>query len=250
MSGHSKWSQIKRKKGANDAKRSQLFTKVGREITVAARSGGPDPDANSALRMAISKARQANMPKVNVDRAIERAASSSDADNFHEIRYEGYGPGGVALLIETLTDNRNRTVSEVRSALTKAGGNMADAGSVAWNFSQRGVITIDIESDDDPDVIGLEAIDAGAEDVEVEDTLIEVFTAPRDTESVRHALEEAGVAISAAEVTWHAGTTVELEDAKARSLLKLIDSLEDLEDVQNVATNVDFPESVFAEVEA
>ena len=249
MSGHSKWSQIKRKKGANDAKRGKLFTKIGREITVAAQGGGGNPEDNSSLRLAISKARQANMPRDNIDRAIDRATSTAAADSFDEVRYEGYGPGGAALLIETLTDNRNRTVSEVRSTLTKAGGNMADAGAVAWNFSQQGVISVDMESDDDPDEIGLQAIDAGAEDVVDEDGLLEVITVPRETDKVRQALEDAGVQISAAEVQWRAGSMVDLDESKARSLLKLIDSLEDLDDVQHVASNADIPEAAFAEVE-
>ena len=249
MSGHSKWSQIKRKKGANDAKRGKLFTKIGREITVAAQGGGGNPEDNSSLRLAISKARQANMPRDNIDRAIDRATSTAAADSFDEVRYEGYGPGGAALLIETLTDNRNRTVSEVRSTLTKAGGNMADAGAVAWNFSQQGVISVDMESDDDPDEIGLQAIDAGAEDVVDEDGLLEVITVPRETDKVRQALEDAGVQISAAEVQWRAGPMVDLDESKARSLLKLIDSLEDLDDVQHVASNADIPEAAFAEVE-
>ena len=249
MSGHSKWSQIKRKKGANDAKRGKLFTKIGREITVAAQGGGGNPEDNSSLRLAISKARQANMPRDNIERAIERATSAAAADSFDEVRYEGYGPGGAALLIETLTDNRNRTVSEVRSTLTKAGGNMAEAGSVAWNFNQQGIISVDMESDDDPDAIGLQAIDAGAEDVVDEDGLLEVITVPRETDKVRQALEDAGVHVSAAEVQWRAGSMVELDESKARSLLKLIDSLEDLDDVQHVASNADIPEAAFAEVE-
>jgi YebC/PmpR family DNA-binding regulatory protein len=247
MSGHSKWSSIKRKKGANDQRRSQIFTKIAREITVAARAGGANRDENSNLRLAVAKARTANMPRDNIDRAIERATSAADADNFDEVRYEGYGPGGVAILIQTLTDNRNRTVGEVRSTLTKAGGNMGDAGSVAWNFSQRGLITIDVEGGQDPDEVALEAIEAGAEDVAVDTSLIEVFTVPRDADKVRQALEDSGVNVSGAEVVWHPGTTIELDEEKALSLLKLIDSLEDLDDVQTVATNADFPDSVFSE---
>ena len=249
MSGHSKWSQIKRKKGVNDAKRGKLFTKIGREITVAAQSGGANREDNSSLRLAISKARQANMPRDNIDRAIKRATSAATADSFDEVRYEGYGPGGAALLIETLTDNRNRTVSEVRSTLTKAGGNMAEAGSVAWNFSQQGIISVDIEEGDDVDEIGLQAIEAGAEDVADDDGLLEVITVPRDTDKVRQALEDAGVRVSAAEVQWRAGSMVELDEDKARSLLRLIDSLEDLDDVRHVASNADLPEAAFAEVE-
>ena len=247
MSGHSKWSSIKRKKGVTDAKRGQLFTKLGREISVAARGGGPNPDENSALRLAIERARQNNMPKDNIQRAIDRATNAGDGAQLEEIRYEAYGPGGAAILIDSLTDNRNRAVSDVRAALTRAGANMAGSGAVAWIFEQKGVIGVDLEAGVDADEVALAAIDGGAEDVEVEPDLVEVITAPNDLEQARSSVESAGVSVAFAEVVMRPTNTVEVDVSQARSLLRLIDALEDLDDVQRVFTNADFPDAVLAE---
>ncbi len=247
MAGHSKWAQIKRKKGVTDAKRGQLFTKLGRELAVAARQGGPNPDENPALRLAIERARQNNMPKDNIQRAIDRATNAADAARLEQIRYEAYGPGGAALLIDSLTDNRNRTVSEVRAALTRAGANMAESGAVAWIFEPKGVIGVDIEAGIDADEVALAAIDGGAEDVDVEAGLIEVITAPSGLEQARGSVESAGAPIASAEVVMRPTNTVAVGGAQARALLRLIESLEDLDDVQRVFTNADFPDAVLAE---
>jgi len=248
MSGHSKWSTIKRQKGANDAKRGALFTKVAREIAVAARQGGGDPDANYRLRLAIEKARAVNMPADNIKRTIDKATGGGEADQFEEIIYEGYGPGGVAILVEAATDNRNRTAAEVRSIFTKAGGQLAGSGAVAWQFEPRGLITVPRDGVD-ADEVALAAIDAGAEDVDTEDdTSIEIYTEPGSLESVRRALEGAGVAVESAESAMVAKQTVELDSARARQALRLVELLEELDDVQRVSANFDIPEDVFAEV--
>ena len=248
MSGHSKWSTIKRQKGANDAKRGALFTKVAREISVAARQGGGDPDANYRLRLAIEKARSVNMPADNIKRTIEKATGGGDAEQLVEIVYEGYGPGGVAVLVEAATDTRNRTAAEVRSIFTKTGGQLAGSGAVAWQFEPRGLIAIP-RGGVDADEVTLAAIDAGAEDVDTDgDESIEVYTTPADLEAVRARLEGAGVPVESAEATMIAKQTVELDAAKARQALRLVESLEDLEDVSRVTANFDIPEEVFAEV--
>ncbi len=245
MSGHSKWSTIKRQKGANDAKRGALFTKVAREISVAARQGGGDPDANYRLRLAIEKARSVNMPADNIKRTIEKATGGADGEQYEEIVYEGYGPGGVAILVEAATDNRNRTAAEVRSVFAKAGGQLAGSGAVAWQFEPRGLITV---ASGDPDEIALAAIDAGAADVDTDSDPLEIYTEPADLEAVRKALEGAGVAVEEAESAMIAKQTVELDEAKARQALRLVELLEDLEDVQRVTANFEIPEEVFAEV--
>src|ERR671923_214997 len=239
MSGHSKWSQIKRQKGANDAKRGALFTKIAREISVAARQGGMDPDANYKLRLAVDKARRPpnKMPADNIKRAIERAAGSGEGEQYEEIVYEGYGPGGVAVLVEAATDNRNRTAAEVRSIFSKAGGQLAGSGAVAWQFEPRGLITV-----------ARDGVDAGADDVDTDTDPIEIFTTQHDVERVREELEKAGVAVDGAESTMIAKTSVELDDAKARQNLRLVEQLEELDDVQRVTANFDIPEEVFAEV--
>ncbi|HXG40919.1 MAG TPA: YebC/PmpR family DNA-binding transcriptional regulator [Candidatus Limnocylindrales bacterium] len=247
MAGHSKWAQIKRQKSANDAKRGALFTKVTREITVAAREGGPDPDANYRLRLAIDKARAINMPQENIRRAIERATKGSEAEQYEEIVYEGYGPGGVAILVEAATDNRNRTAAEIRSIFSKHGGQVAGPGSVAWQFEPRGLITIPRDGID-ADEVALLAIDAGALDVTVDPDLVQVVTEPGALEAVRRALEEAAVAIESAELTMIPRTTVELDDAKARQTLRLIEALEELDDVQRVTANFEVAEGILAEV--
>jgi YebC/PmpR family DNA-binding regulatory protein len=247
MSGHSKWSTIKRQKGANDAKRGAVFTKVAREIAVAARLGGPDPDANYRLRLAMEKARSVNMPQDNIKRSIERATGGGDGEQFEEIVYEGYGPGGVAVLVEAQTDNRNRTAAEVRSMFTKAGGQLAGSGAVAWQFEPRGLITI-VRDGVDADEVALAAIDAGAEDVDTDDEAIEIYTSPGDLERVRSSLEGAGVPVESAESAMIAKQTVGLDAAKARQALRLVEQLEDLDDVSRVTANFDIPEEVFAEV--
>jgi YebC/PmpR family DNA-binding regulatory protein len=248
MSGHSKWSTIKRQKGANDAKRGALFTKVAREISVAARQGGGDPDANYRLRLAIDKARSVNMPADNIKRTIDKATGGGEAVEYEEIVYEGYGPGGVAVLVEAQTDNRNRTAAEVRSMFSKSGGQLAGSGAVAWQFEPRGVISVP-RSGLDADEVALTAIDAGADDVDTDDAeMVEVYTAPGDLESVRRALESAGLPVDSAESTMIAKQTVELDASKARQALRLVELLEDLDDVSRVTANFDIPEEVFAEV--
>ena len=248
MSGHSKWSQIKRQKGVNDVKRGAVFTKMGREIAVAARSGGGDPDGNFRLRLAIEKARAANMPLDTIKRAIEKATGGGDGVQYEEIVYEGYGPGGVAVLVEAQTDNRNRTAAEVRSMFAKSGGQLAGSGAVAWQFEPRGLISVAREGVD-ADEVTLSAIDAGAEDVDTSgDETIDIYTLPGDLEAVRQALEAAGVPVESAESAMVAKQTVELDSGKARQALRLVELLEDLDDVSRVTANFDIPEDVFAEV--
>jgi YebC/PmpR family DNA-binding regulatory protein len=248
MSGHSKWSTIKRQKGVNDVKRGAVFTKMGREIAVAARQGGGDPEGNFRLRLAIEKARAANMPLDTIKRAIEKATGGGEAEQFEEIVYEGYGPGGVAVLVEAQTDNRNRTAAEVRSMFAKSGGQLAGSGAVAWQFETRGLIAVP-RAGADADEVALAAIDAGAEDVDTDgDETIDIYTAPSELEAVIQALESAGVQIESAESAMVAKQTVELDSSKARQALRLVELLEDLDDVQRVTANFDIPEDVFAEV--
>jgi YebC/PmpR family DNA-binding regulatory protein len=248
MSGHSKWSTIKRAKGITDAKRSATFTKVAREISVAARAGGGDPDANYRLRLAIEKARSVNMPADNIKRTIDKATGGGEAEQFEEIIYEGYGPGGVAILVEAATDNRNRTAADVRALFTKAGGQLAGSGAVAWQFEPRGLITIPAKGQDTDD-LALVAIDAGAEDIDTsDDEMVEVYTTPGGLEGVRKALGSAGVPVESAESTMVAKNTVEVDGQRARQNLRLVEALEDLDDVQRVTANFDIPEDLFAEV--
>jgi YebC/PmpR family DNA-binding regulatory protein len=246
MSGHSKWSQIKRQKGANDAKRGAVFTRVAREIVIAAREGGADPDANFRLRLAIERARAVNMPADNIKRAVERATGSGDAETFEEIVYEGYGPGGVAILVEAATDNKNRTAAEIRSIFSKAGGQLAGSGSVAWQFEPRGVVTIPRDGSD-ADEVALTAIDAGAVDVATDDDPLEVYTEPGGLEQVRQTLESAGYRVDSAEMTMQAKNVLGVEPQVARQNLRLIEALEDQDDVQRVSTNFEIPDEVFAE---
>ena len=249
MSGHSKWSTIKRQKGANDAKRGALFTKLSREIITAARQGGGDPEANHRLRMAIDKARSNSMPADNIKRAIERATGAgADAEQFEEVTYEGLGPANVAVIVAAMTDNRNRTASEVRSVFTKSGGSLS---TVAWQFEQKGVITIPLDGRD-PDEITLAAIDAGASDVGApEGGALEVTTAPTDLESVRTALASAGYDAESADLSMEPTTTVEVTDEKqARAVLQFLERLEDLDDVQNVYANFDIPSELMERLEA
>lgn len=247
MSGHSKWSTIKRQKGVNDSKRSAMFTKVAREVAVAARVGGGDPDANYRLRLAIEKARAINMPAENIRRAIEKATGGGDEVQYEEIIYEGYGPGGVAVLVEAATDNRNRTAAEVRSIFAKTGGQLAGSGAVAWQFEPRGVITVPREGAD-PDEVALAAIDAGATDVDTDSDPMEIYTEPGALEGVRKALEAAGVVVESAENAMIAQQTVSMDAEHVRKALRLMDMLEDLDDVQRVTANVDISEEIMAEL--
>jgi len=243
MSGHSKWHSIRRTKSVLDQRRGQLFTKLARDITIATREGGSgDPDANFRLRLAVDKARAANMPMENIQRAIDRGLGKggSDAAALEEIYYEGYAPGGVALLIEAATDNRNRTASDVRATMTKNGGSPGEPGSVSWMFETKGLITLDLSVKRfDPDEVMLIAIDAGAEDVQIEDNIVEVYTDFKQLAAVRQHLIAAGLPVTGAEKTMIAKTTVQPDIADALKAMKLIEKLEDLDDVQKVYSNLD-----------
>jgi len=241
MSGHSKWASIKHKKGAADAKRGQIFTKIIKEITVAAKMGGGDEEGNPRLRAIILKAKAANMPKDNIDKAIKKGTGELEGVEYVELMYEGYGPGGVALLIETLTDNKNRTAADVRSVLTKNGGNLGATGSVSHLFKRKGVIAFDAEKYNEDDIFSV-ALEAGADDVSTEDGTIEVITAPEDFMAVLDALNKAGFEQTEAEVSRIADLTVSVDKEKTAKALKLIEKLEDLDDVQNVSTNLEVPD--------
>ncbi len=248
MAGHSKWANIQHRKKAQDAKRGKLFTKLIREITVAARMGGGDPDANPRLRAAIDKALGANMTKDTIERAIKRGSGAGEADNYEEIRYEGYGPNGVAVMVDCLTDNRNRTVSEVRHAFSKAGGNLGTDGSVAYLFSKVGTLTFPAGSDEDK--IMEVALEAGADDVvSNDDGSIDVITSPEAFLDVKQAMLDAGLEPEIAELTMQPATTVELDLDDAQKVMRLVDALEDLDDVQNVYTNADFSDEVMAQIQ-
>jgi YebC/PmpR family DNA-binding regulatory protein len=249
MSGHSKWSSIKHKKGAADAKRGKLFSKLSRALIVAAREGGADPAANLALANAIEKARSYSMPKDTIERAIARGSGAdADADTFEQVLYEGYGPSGVAVIVEALTDNRNRTAAEVRAAFTKHDGNLGGSGAVAWLFERRGLILVEGEGVDE-DELTLAAAEGGAEDVELDGSSFRVMSAPEDLTAVREAIEAAGIAVESAELTMVPKTTVNLDDeAAAKKTLRLIDTLEENDDVQEVYANFDIPERVMEAV--
>jgi YebC/PmpR family DNA-binding regulatory protein len=249
MSGHSKWSSIKHKKAAADAKRGKQFSKLARAIIVAARDGGGDLEGNPTLATAVQKAKEASMPKDNIQRAIDRGTgASADADAIEQILFEGYGPGGAAILVEALTDNRNRTTADVRLAFTKHNGSLGEPGSVAWIFEKRGVVTVDGARYGEDDMIA--AIDAGAEDVREDGEELRVLSDPGSLSGVREALEASGVEISSAEVTMEPKSTVEVGKGDARSLLALIDSLEEHDDVNEVHANFDIPEEILAEMAA
>ncbi|HSS05466.1 MAG TPA: YebC/PmpR family DNA-binding transcriptional regulator [Solirubrobacterales bacterium] len=249
MSGHSKWASIKHKKGAVDAKRGKLFTKLARAITVAARDGGGDPDGNPPLATAIQKARDASMPKDNIQRAIDRGSGvGADAAAIERIVFEGYGPGGAAVLVEALTDNRNRTSADVRHAFSKHNGSLGEPGSVAWIFEKRGVLAIDGARYGEDDLIA--AIDAGAEDVREEGDLIRVLCEPASLSAVREALEAGGVEIQSADLAMEPKSTVELKGNEAKSLLGLIETLEDHDDVNDVHANFDIPDEVLQQLAA
>ena len=241
MSGHSKWSTIKRKKGALDAKRGKIFTKLIRELQTAARIGGGEIDSNPRLRLIVDKAKQANMPKDNIERAIAKGVGGTDGESFEEMVYEGYGPGGTAILIEALSDNKNRTVGDVRHALSKNGGNLGESGCVAYLFEKKGMIAFETEGIDGDAVLEA-ALEAGADDVVEGEANIDVVTSPNDFHSVKEALEAAGFRPASAELTMEPSTTVQLAGKEAEQMLRLADALEDLDDVQNFYANFDISE--------
>jgi YebC/PmpR family DNA-binding regulatory protein len=249
MSGHSKWSSIKHRKAAADAKRGQMFTKLARAITVAAREGGGDPEANYTLAAAIEKARSYSMPKDNIQRAIDRGTGEGDAGEIERATYEGYGPAGVAVLVEALTDNRNRTSAEIRHAFDKQGGSLGEPGSVAWQFESKGVIIVDGGRYSEDDLIA--AIDAGAEDVVADGDSLKVVSAAQDLSAVRAALAEADVEVESAELAMEPKAVVEVtQESDARAVMRLMDTLDDHDDVDSVHANFDIPEAVLEEVEA
>jgi len=244
VSGHSKWSTIKRKKGAIDAKRGKIFTRLIKEITVAARMGGGDPLGNPRLRAAIATAKTENMPKDNIDRAIKKGTGELEGAVYEEITYEGYGPGGVAVLVDCMTDNKNRTVADIRHYFSKSGGNLGESGCVGWMFDKKGTFLVDKETIDEEALLE-KALEAGAEDVVEEDNAYQVVTAPDDFESVREALEADGVKFIEAAVSMIPQNTVDItEEKSARQILKLLESLEDHDDVQNVYANFDIPDEI------
>ncbi len=242
MSGHSKWHTIKHKKGATDAKRGKIFTKLIKEITVAARTGGGDEAANARLRKAVSDAKGANMPNETIDRAIKRGTGDLEGVNYEEITYEGYGIGGVAVLIETMTDNRNRTVAEIRHIFTKNGGNLGEAGSVAWMFDKKGYIVVDKEAKPEEELFEI-ALEAGADDMQDDGGSFEILTTPENFEAVSEALKSAGIEPQAAEVSMIPQNYIHLEGTDAKQMLKLYEAIEDNDDVQNVYANFDIDES-------
>jgi YebC/PmpR family DNA-binding regulatory protein len=245
MSGHSKWSKIKHQKGADDVKRGNLFTKLTREIIVAAREGGGNPDANFRLRLAVQKARDSNMPMDNIDRAIKKGTGELGGGSLVEMKLEGYGPNGMAILVNALSDNRNRTIQEVRSTFTRHGGSLGESGCVSWLFESKGVITINAENVD-ADELALAAIDAGAEDVKVESGYVEVYTAPDQLEKVRQGLEKNNVEIESSELVMEPKSLIKLDEKAGGQALKLLERLEEIDDVQNVYSNADIPDAAMA----
>jgi len=247
MSGHSKWSTIKHKKGKEDARRGQLFSKLARAIMVAAREGGADPGSNAALAAAIEKARSYSMPKDNIDRAVQRGSGEAGGDTFERITYEGYGPAGVAIIVEVLTDNRNRSASSVRSVFTKHNGTLGQPGSVAWIFERRGSVVVDAGRYSEDDVMAA-AIEGGADDVVRDGEAFQVLCEPAELSAVREAIQQAGIEYEQAELTLQPKSTVQLDEAEARKTLRLVDALEDIDDVQDVYANFDIPEEVLQAV--
>ncbi|MDD4874473.1 MAG: YebC/PmpR family DNA-binding transcriptional regulator [Dehalococcoidales bacterium] len=244
MSGHSKWANIKNQKGAADAKRGQIFTKLTREIILSVREHGGNPEANFHLRLAIQKARDNNMPLDNIERAIKKGEGNLEGVTLDEFILEGYGPGGAAVLVEVLSDNRNRTVQEVRNMFTRSGGGLGEVGSVNWQFEQKGIITIDLEKGMNADDISMMAIDAGAEDVKTEKDYIEIYTRLEDMETIRKVLEQNNVKVSSAGMSKVAKNTVELDESTSLQVLRLIDKLENFDDVRSVWSNVEFSDEV------
>ena len=250
MSGHSKWATIKRSKAANDAKRGKIFTKIGHEIVIAVREAGADPEANFNLRMALEKARRANMPKDNISRAIKRGSGElRGAVELAEGFYEGYGPHGIAIMVKSLSDNKNRAVSDIRHIFSRYGGNLGSEGCVAWLFSHRGYIHIDPE-DGDAEEIALAAIDAGAEDVEIGERSVEIYTRPEDFKMVQETLAEATYTIASAQLSWIPQSTMSLGERETLQAMKLLETLEDIEDVQEVFSNLDISDDMIAKYEA
>jgi YebC/PmpR family DNA-binding regulatory protein len=247
MSGHSKWSQIKRQKGAADVKRGNLFTKAAREILIAAKEGGPDPEANFRLRLAMDRARSVNMPKDSIQRAIERGSGGGEGAQLESIVYEGYASGGVSVMVEATTDNRNRTAGEVRSTFTRHNGKLGESGSVQWLFEQKGIIEVDAPAGK-ADEIELAAIDVGAEDVETEGALVIVYTAPKDFERIKKTLEANGIKVASAELSMRPTSTVRVEGEAAQKVIRLVEALEELDDVHKVHANFDVPEEVLQAV--
>jgi len=248
MSGHSKWSTIKRKKGKADAARGKVFTKLIREITVAARTGGADPETNAALRNAVAAAKAANMPASNIDRAIKKGAGGLEGANLEEVMYEAYAPGGVAVMVQTLTDNRNRTTSEIRHIFTKHGGNLAELGAVAWMFEQKGVIAVDKSACSEDELFNA-ALEAGAEDVGgLTEDAFEIVTTPSDFQKVSEALADLKIPVMSAEVTQVPQNTVPLDEKQARTILKLMEAIEDHDDVQKVYANFDITEELLQRI--
>jgi YebC/PmpR family DNA-binding regulatory protein len=243
MSGHSKWSTIKRKKGVADDRRGQLFTKLAREIIVAVREGGPNPEGNFRLRLAVQKARDNSMPLDNIERAIKRGSGHTEGAVLVEMVLEGYGPSGVAILVQALSDNRNRTLQDVRNIFTRHGGNLSESGGVAWLFDSRGLITVPVNAKY-AEEMALESIDTGAEDVKIENKYLEVYTKPTELEKVREALEQKKMTISSAELLMVPKSMVQLEEKAALQTLKLLDKLEELDEVQSVACNADFSDAI------
>lgn len=249
MGGHSHWATTKRHKAAQDAKRGKIFTRIIRELTIAARQGGGDPDHNPRLRLAIGKAKDANMPGDTLKKAIQRGTGELPGVTYEEFALEGYGPGGTALLLEVTTDNRNRTVAEIRSLFTKNNGNMAEAGAVAWQFHKKGLLVVERDKVDEDRLISL-ALDAGAEDVKAVEKAYEVLTSPQEFEAVKKAVTDAGIPTSLAEVTFVPQNTVRLEEKAAEQMLKLMEILDDHDDVQKVHANFDIPDEIMEKVAA
>jgi len=249
VAGHSKWSNIKRRKGAVDAKRGKIFTRLAKEIIVAAKIGGGDPSGNPRLRTAIAAARAENMPKDNIEKAIKKGTGELESVNYEECTYEGYGPGGVAILIEVMTDNKNRTLPEIRSTMNKNSGNMGESGSVAWMFDRKGLIAVNC-SDTTEDELMEAALEAGAEDIVTEDDVFEVYTDQSAFEEVRKAIEEANIPVLSAEITMKPQNTIKLEGKEAEQMIRLMDKLEDLDDIQKVHANFDIADEVMEALEA
>ena len=248
MSGHSKWSTIKHKKAATDAKRGKIFTRLAREITIAARTAGGDPDVNFGLRLAVDKAKAANMPKENIERAIKRGTGELKGADLAEVMYEGYAPNGVALLVQALTDNKNRTVADVRRVLTRQGGSLAEAGAVAWQFDRKGYIAIAPDGTDEDTIFEI-AVEAGAEDVVFGDDLIEVYAEVENFQAVQQALEEAGIKFETAELSMVPKTTMQLEEKQTLQVMAVIDALEELDDTQQVYSNLDISDEILTKYE-
>ena len=247
MAGHSKWANIKHRKEAQDNKKGKIFTKIARELTVAAKIGGGDPASNSRLRLALDKARASNMPKDNVERAVKKATGEGNDQIFEDITYEGYAPGGVGILVKTLTDNRNRTIMEVRTVITKRGGSMAEAGSVAWQFENKGIIEVPVTACSEDDIMNY-VLEAGAEDVVTDGDIYSITTEPAEFENVKKHLEENNIQIDFAELSMKPKTTIDVEGEAAKKLIALVEALEDLDDVQEVYGNYKIDDSVFDEL--